>query len=71
MTCIPGACVLPPAWEGSWFEAGSGPQGVTIGNNTISHKVGGSGGGLEVYCGSNQLNGSSADLYRICHLFLS
>ena len=36
--------MLPPAWEGSWFEAGSGPQGVTIGSNTISHKVGGSGG---------------------------
>ena len=35
----PGRCSLPLSWQGSWFESGSGQEGVLIDGTSISHKV--------------------------------
>ena len=35
----PGRCSLPSSWQGSWFESGSGQEGVLIDGTSISHKV--------------------------------
>ena len=39
LSSSPGRCSLPSSWQGSWFESGSGQEGVLIDGTSISHKV--------------------------------